>query len=348
VGVGGYLMLSHSIYVDVAGYHTLDTSFQKAMGIGVQDETQIPGIAPYWRVAYTKAVGNQTFEVGLSGLHADTYPNRDNSAGEDHIDDLGADAQYQTSFGKSDVTALFTVYREGQHWRASHQLGNTTNRFDHLWSTKVAVDYLYGKTYGAAAGYFVLDGSHDPLLYPDTPNGSPLSDGVVFQINYLPFNKAGGPSFWPRSNVKLSVQYDRSAGLGDFHFRHRPGDDATDARDLNLKRRNGSRLPEDRQKSPRHSSRIRHNRKVGPNRQEHAQRRSGAELLIQSFGFENCQGHAHQSRYFSRLHRRANASRRRAAETRAFGLAEKGRFSHCSTHYSTTSCFRAGDARLMA
>jgi hypothetical protein len=207
VGVGGYLMLSHSIYVDVAGYHTLDTSFQKAMGIGIEDETQIPGIAPYWRVAYTKAVGNQTFEVGLSGLHADTYPGRDNSAGEDHIDDLGADAQYQTSFGKSDVTALATVYREGQHWRASQQLGNTTNRSDHLWSTKVAVDYLYDKTYGAAAGYFVLDGSHDPLLYPDTPNGSPLSDGVVLQVNYLPFNKSGGPAFWPRSSVKLSVQY---------------------------------------------------------------------------------------------------------------------------------------------
>jgi hypothetical protein len=26
-------------------------------------------------------------------------------------------------------------------------------------------------------------------------------------VSYLPFNKGGGPAFWPRSNVKFSLQY---------------------------------------------------------------------------------------------------------------------------------------------
>jgi hypothetical protein len=55
--------------------------------------------------------------------------------------------------------------------------------------------------------YFSIDGNSDPLLYSGSLTGSPRSDGVVLQANYLPFNKLGGPSFWPRSNVKLSLQY---------------------------------------------------------------------------------------------------------------------------------------------
>ena len=82
-----------------------------------------------------------------------------------------------------------------------------SNASDHLWSTKFTVDYLYDKTYGGAIGYFLLDGSNDPSLYSASANGSPRSDGLVLQLNYLPFNKSGGPSFWPKSNVKLSVQY---------------------------------------------------------------------------------------------------------------------------------------------
>jgi hypothetical protein len=207
VGVGGYVMLSHSVYLDIAGYHTLPTGFQKAMGVHPDGQTQVPGIAPYWRMAYTKSAGNHSFEVGLFGLSAYTYPGRDRSAGKDHIIDLGLDAQYQISFGKSDVTGLFSVIHEWQKWDASQQLGNTSNHSDHLWSTKATVDYLYDKTYGGAIGYFVLDGSNDPSLNSSSANGSPLSDGLVLQLNYLPFNKSGGPSFWPKSNVKFSVQY---------------------------------------------------------------------------------------------------------------------------------------------
>ena len=101
----------------------------------------------------------------------------------------------------------------GQRGLTRHQchylkrLGNASNSSDHLWSTRATVDYLYDKTYGFAAGYFIVDGSHDRLLYSESATSSPLSDGVVLQLNYIPFNKAGGPSFWPRSNVKLSLQY---------------------------------------------------------------------------------------------------------------------------------------------
>lgn len=207
LGLGGYVMLANSIYLEIGGYRTLSSPFQRSMGVDPTGEAQVSGIAPYWRLAYTKSVGNQSYEVGLFGLAADTYPGRDTSSGKDRIVDWGMDAQYQVSFGKSDLTGLISGIYEQEHWNASQQLGGASNHSDHLWTAKATVDYLYDKTYGGAIGYFLVDGSEDSSLYSGSATGSPKSNGLVLQLNYLPFNKSGGPSFWPKSNVKFSVQY---------------------------------------------------------------------------------------------------------------------------------------------
>jgi len=206
-GLGSYVMLSHTVYLELGGYHTLSAPFQWAMGIDPTGEPQVTGIAPYWRLAYTKAAGSQSFETGVFGLTANTYPGRDSSAGKDFTFDWGMDAQYQISVGQHDFTGTLSGIYETDSWDASQRLGNTSNGSDHLLSLKANVDYLYDKTYGGAVGWFFTDGSHDAALYSESTKGSPLSDGVVLQVNYLPFNKSGGPAFWPKSNVKFSLQY---------------------------------------------------------------------------------------------------------------------------------------------
>lgn len=207
LGLGGYAMFANSFYLDLAAYHTLSSGFQRSMGVDPTGETQVPDLAPYWRAAYTKAVGNQSYEVGVFGMAARTYPGRVNTAGKDRLTDWGVDAEYQASFGKSDVTALLSGIYERENWSASQVLGNTSNGSDNLWSIKATVDYLYDKTYGGAVGCFCVNGTHDALLYSDSLKASPLSDGIILQLNWLPFNKNGGPSFWPKSNLKLSLQY---------------------------------------------------------------------------------------------------------------------------------------------
>ena len=207
LGLGGYAMISNTLYFDVALYRTAGPHFQKSLGVDPTGETQVPGVAPYWRAAYTKAVGNSNYELGIFGMAADTYPGRVRTAGKDHITDLGVDSEYQTSFGQNDVTALLSGIYENQNLHASQALGGATNSSNDLWTMKATVDYLYDKTYGGAISYFLANGNHDPLLYSGSTKGSPMSDGVVFQLNYMPFNKSGGPSFWPRSNVKFSIQY---------------------------------------------------------------------------------------------------------------------------------------------
>ena len=169
-GAGAYVLLSNSVYLELAGYHTLSVPFQRAVGVAPEGETQVSGLAPYWRLAYTKAVGNQSFEIGTFGLAADSHPGRNQSAGHDSTLDWGLDAQYQVAEGPHDLIAT------------------ASSIYEHN-------------------SYFFADGKDDPALYPDNVRGNPLSDGVVLQLNYLPFNKNGGPSFWPKSNLKLSAQY---------------------------------------------------------------------------------------------------------------------------------------------
>ena len=206
-GVGVYTMLADTFYFDVGAYRTIGASLQNTLGIDPSGETQIAGLAPYWRFAMDKMVGDGRWEIGTFGLAADTYPGRVQSAGKDRISDIGIDSQYQVSRGPNDITALLSWIYERQNWDASYALGNTANPSDTLWKFKATVNYLYDKTFGATAQYFLLDGSNDTGVFSTSQIGSPISDGVVLQLNYLPFNKGGGPSFWPRSNVKFSLQY---------------------------------------------------------------------------------------------------------------------------------------------
>ncbi len=207
MGVGAYLYYADTYYLDVGAYHTLGTHLQKSLGVDPEGEMQVDSLAPYWRVAIQKMVGSARWEVGAFGLMADVYPGRDASAGHDRIVDVGIDSQYQISSGPHDLTAMASWINERQNWDASSVLGNTANARDSLHTLKLTLNEIYDKTFGATVQYFLITGGNDPVLYGNNPDGSPMSDGFVFQADYLPFNKHGGPAFWPKSNVKLSLQY---------------------------------------------------------------------------------------------------------------------------------------------
>jgi hypothetical protein len=206
VGFGGYAMFENLVYVDVGAYTTLAAGAQRALGVDPGGETEIDGLAPYWRIAIEKTFSAQTLEVGTYGLHAETYPGRDASAGHDHLTDVGLDAQYQWFAPLHDVTLLANWIYEYQSLDASRRLGLTSNSSNDLWTASLTGSYLFDKIIGFDVQYFYLSGDADTLLY-GTRTGKPDSNGWVFQLNYLPLNKTGGPALWPYSSVKLSLQY---------------------------------------------------------------------------------------------------------------------------------------------
>ena len=176
------------------------------MGVDPADESQIDGGAPYWRFAFEHDWGVQHLEVGSYGLHAETFPQRIDTAGNDDITDVGFDSQYQYLGQQNDVTVRVNFLQEWATWNASKSLGLASHGDGRLWSWTSSASYLYDKTYGADVQYFHTGGRKDTLLY-GSRTGNPDTNGWVFQVDYLPFNKKGGPFFWPRSNAKLSLQY---------------------------------------------------------------------------------------------------------------------------------------------
>jgi hypothetical protein len=205
-GFGGYAMLADSLYTEMGAYTTLPAHAQRSLGVDPTGEAEIDDFAPYWRVAFEHAWGDQSLEIGSYGLHADTLPARIQQAGHDHITDVGFDSQYQYLTPRHDVTLLFDFLHEWADWNASQPLGLAGNANDHLWSLTATGSYLFDETYGADVQYFRTDGDKDGMLY-GTRTGSPKTSGFVFQLDWIPFAKSGGPWFWPKMNVKLSAQY---------------------------------------------------------------------------------------------------------------------------------------------
>ncbi|HEY3755725.1 MAG TPA: hypothetical protein VGL42_06210 [Opitutaceae bacterium] len=207
-GLGAYAMIDNSIYLDFGLYRTLSAGFQKAVGVDPTGETTLSGAAPYWRLAWQKAVDNgATFEAGTFGMEAGSFPGGDHTAGRDTTVDYGLDSEFQKPAGKNDFEALLTLIEEYDKGPASQALGGAANVSDHLTEYKFTLTDLYDKTYSVSAQYFITAGRADALRYTSSANGSPLSDGAIFQLDYLPINQHGGPAFWPRSNLKVSLQY---------------------------------------------------------------------------------------------------------------------------------------------
>jgi hypothetical protein len=205
-GYGAYTMVADMVYAEFGIYQSLSPQFQSFMGVDPAGETQLKDAAPYWRLALYKQMGAANGEIGTYGLTSGTYPGRDRSVGWDRITDVGIDSQLQYLTDEHAITTLANVIYEWESWNASKPLGLADNANDHLVTTSLVLSYLFDSTYGFDVQYFYNVGSSDATLY-GTRNGSPRTDGWTFQADWLPFNKNGGPWFWPYSNVKLDLQY---------------------------------------------------------------------------------------------------------------------------------------------
>jgi hypothetical protein len=69
---------------------------------------------------------------------------------------------------------------------------------------KVDVSYSFAATVTPSVQYFRTTGTAD-LNYWSTPNGSPNSDGMIFEVAYVPWGKPDSP--FQNMNVRLAVQY---------------------------------------------------------------------------------------------------------------------------------------------
>jgi hypothetical protein len=207
LGLSAYGFFDDTFYVEFGGYRPLSPQTQIALGINPGGESPISGVAPYWRVAVEKNIGNHSLEIGTFGLAAAVLPMGLSQAGTDSFTDVGIDAQYQFLGDPHMVTLRAAWIHEQHNTRASQLLGLASNSDNTLRSFNASVSYIYDQTWSLTAGRLSVAGSADAALY-GTPSGSPNSAGWIAEIAYLPFSH-GGPKFWPWLNFRIGLQYTR-------------------------------------------------------------------------------------------------------------------------------------------
>lgn len=197
-GLGGYVFWDNLLYAELSAYRSAPQGGSHPADS--ESENTIKGVTPYWRVALAHDVGLQSLEVGTFGLSAREYPAGVSGPTNDFVD-VGVDAQYQRTLGRTSLTAHGSFIRERQHLYAAFSDGDAAEVSHVLRSYKVDGQMIFPSGIGASLGYFGSTGDADAGLYPaEGVTGSlthrPNSDGLVAELDFNPW-----------LNTRLGAQY---------------------------------------------------------------------------------------------------------------------------------------------
>ena len=203
-GLSVYGYWNESIYVELGAYKSAPAAAQ----IDSTSVNVVKGVAPYWRVAYERSWGRNSWMLGAYGVAAKLYPG--NGAAltgpANGFSDWALDTQFQFIGDNHLFSVMATYIDEKQNWDA----GGADNASNTLKTTRIGGNYFYQRKYGLALGYFSTTGSEDAELYQQAEpvsgfaNNKPDSRGAVAEFEWVPYQ-----------NTKISLQctlYDKFNG----------------------------------------------------------------------------------------------------------------------------------------
>lgn len=214
MGLTGYAFWNDNVYAEVGAYRSQSTWLLKKSNVveSSADVSEVAGLAPYWRLAYTNSFDRQNISAGLFGLNADLRPGRE-SGSTDKYNDVGVDASYQfLGTRRHAFTLNSSLIHEQQSLDASLAAGDVSRRSNETNAFNLNGSYYFDNTYGFTAGYFDNYGSKtDTTAFAPNPlDGSRVgqsdSSGYIFQADWTPFGKENS---WaaPLANVRVGAQY---------------------------------------------------------------------------------------------------------------------------------------------
>jgi hypothetical protein len=216
-GIGGYATWKNMVYGDVTFYRSFQIGSEQPPTSA--SSQIIDGVAPYWRLAAYKTIGNHDVEVGAYGLVVNRFPGNGQplSGPTDRLVDTALDGQYQYLSGPNALTARATYIHERQRWDASFPAAMVANPEDTLNTSRVNATYLYERKVGGSLGVFSLSGDADTLLYPPgdltgSATGAPDSRGWVAELLYFPWQNTRFAVQWVRYSKfnGADINYDGS------------------------------------------------------------------------------------------------------------------------------------------
>ena len=208
-GLSGYLYWNSAVYAEVGVYRSAPVGTTQpfdstASGI-------IDGLAPYWRVAYTRSFGDSYLEVGTYGMTARRQPGSFVSGGStDTYTDLALDFEFMRPFGRNELTVTGTWIHEMRSLDASVAAGLASVASQSVNEVRVRGTYHAGQGWAYSLMPFFTTGTTDPTLYPSgavtgSLAGSPNTTGLVAEVDYNPWQ-----------NARITLQY---TAYGKFNGR---------------------------------------------------------------------------------------------------------------------------------
>ncbi len=190
IGMSAYGYWNNSIYAELGAYR----SSANGAPLDSTSSAVIDGLAPYWRLAYERQWGVQSWEVGAYGMNAKLYPGNGLalSGATDRYNDVALDTQYEYINDQNIYSVTSTYIKEDQTLDASSPGTNPSFK-----TFRVAGNYYYQRKYGASLGYYSTTGSGS--LGDDQAAWTGELDWLPYQntrlaLQYTAFNKFGGMS----------------------------------------------------------------------------------------------------------------------------------------------------------
>jgi hypothetical protein len=208
VGLTAYAWINSEYYLAAGAYGSPGATSLRRLGVDPADPGSIRGLAPYGRIAWQRAFGPHTVEVGGFAMKADIYPALDRSLNlTDDFTDLGLDASDVWSLDSGDVVTVNGRYvHEAQNLNYSLASGAAENGHNHLQDLRLDASYYWRNKVGATIQLFDTWGSNDPLLYAANRTFTPNSNGLMLQLDGTPFGTGDSP-LGPRFNLRVGLQY---------------------------------------------------------------------------------------------------------------------------------------------
>jgi len=212
VGVGAYVLWNDLVYWEADAYKGLNTTALRAFGqVPIDESDRTTTFMPYTRFALLRDWEKHHVEVGAFAMSASVVPGGDQTLGLGaRKTDVAFDATYQyitdpTKVTSDRLSAHATYIHETARMDADAAMALTGALPGHALDTmRVDISYSFGATITPAIQYFRTTGTAD-VNYWTTPNGSPNSDGMIFEVAYVPWGKPDSP--FPNVNVRLAAQY---------------------------------------------------------------------------------------------------------------------------------------------
>jgi hypothetical protein len=194
VGVTANTMWNKQVYGELGVYRSAVVGHSGPLDSTASDA--ISGVAPYWRVAFPRAQGNNYLMVGAYGLSANIYP-AGVTGPTNRFTDVAFDIMDQMKLGLRGLAVHGTWIHETQRWDA----GGAANASNTLDTYRADIQLHLAHTFTLILSPFATSGSSDTVLYaPEevggSRTGSPNSDGLIAEVDVNPWD-----------NVRVQFQY---------------------------------------------------------------------------------------------------------------------------------------------